>query len=349
MANEDVFFYVNGPARLLMSCVIADELFPNHRKHLILLDQFGYRYEGLLPHLADRFERVIRLPLPAERYSHADQFIGTYFNRFPQLRSFLRPDSTVILFGIRSPAQKFMVSYAKRLNCRVEIYAESLAVDRYFTARPSETVVTALGRRLFRRAFDYQHDYDVFYVPDPDVYQDSPWRSKLAKMFDLYGAPSFRRYAELLTREVDLTGLDLYDTVLLGQPLSNYETFLTPSQEEAMLQTMIGERAVLVLPHPNERLDPGRDKYRVLPNAKVLKGEIPSELLLLALYPKETITFYSTASVNYAMMNKSSVNLFYPIHKTKFDMLCRFQRSLPNMVVSSDFLISHDPYAASGT
>ena len=342
--SEEIVFFANGPARLLMSSVIADELFPDNRKQLILLRQFGYRYDELLPHVHGMFDQVHELHIQSAKYSHLDQLLNSYFNPFPHLRRIFHPGQRLILFGLRSPAQKFMIRMNKRLGNRIDVYAESVSVDRYFAARHKRPAWQAAGARLLSRAFDFQHDYDRFYVLDPSLYDESPHREKIAKMFNLFGSPSFRRYAALLTAHLDLSGLEGYDEVFLGQPLSNFASFLEPREEEEMLREIIADRKVLVLPHPNERLDAGRDKYRVLPNAQVFRGGVPSELVLLKLLPRRASTYYSTAGVNYAMMNPESRNSFYPIHRSMYEMLCRFRQSLPNMSVTDRYLVGDDPY-----
>jgi len=342
--TEEIVFFVNGPARLLMSCVIANELYPDRTKHLILLEQYGYRYDALLPHTRRMFDRVYAFGVRAHRYSHMDQLLNTYLNPYSRVRRMLVPGQRLILFGLRSPAQKFMIRHSKRLGNPVEVYAESVSVNRYFAPRAPESTWRDLAGRVFTRAFEYQHDYDCFHVLDPNLYADSPNAGKLVRMFNLYGSPSFARYASLLTADLDLSAIATYDEVFLGQPLSDNATFLKPAEEEAMLREIIGDRRVLVLPHPGERLSPGNDKYRVVPNARVFRGGVPSELVLLKLRPTMTHTYYSTAGVNYAMMNAGSVNHFYPIHRSMHAMLRGFARSLPNMRVTDRYVVGDDPY-----
>lgn len=342
MSDQHVVFYVNGPARLLMACVIGDEVFPDARKSLILLHQYGYRYDALLPHVRDGFDQIFEVHERVRRYSHADQFQNTYFNCYRVLDDALRPGSTLVQFGLRSPVQKHLIRRAKSLNARVEIYAEGVAIERYFQPHDTDGVVRGALRRLMPRAFDYQHDYDVFYMLNPDLYAASPHHDKLATMFDLYGSDSFRRYAALLTRGVDLSEAQGYDTVLLGQPLSPLEgRDNAAAEEERLLAEIVGDRRILVLPHPVERTQGGLGKYRVLPGAKVFSTGVPSEFLLLGLRPAVTITYASNAAINYAMMNKTSVNYFYPVFRSHYDMLLKHQRSLSNIVVSGDYAL-HD-------
>lgn len=336
MPQGDVVFYVNGPARLLMACVIGDEVYPEARKTLVLLRQFGYHYDALLPHVRDRFEKVVALEQKARRYSHLDQLLGTYLRRYPTLDGLIGPQTTLVLFGLRSPAQKHLIRRARRLGARVEVYAEGVAVERYFRDHAGEGLARRAVRRLLPRAFDHQHDYDVFFMLNPDVYAHSPHRPKLAPMFDLYGSPSFRRYAAILTRDLDLSEAEGHDTVFLGQPLSNFDGFMGREEEEELLRRIVGDRRVLVLPHPNERLGDGLGKYAVLPNAQVLSAGVPSELLLLGLRPATTITYSSNAAINYAIMNRDSTNHFYPIFRSRYDMLVRHRASLPNIVVSDE-------------
>ena len=130
---NDVVFYVNGPARLLMSCVIAEERFPGARVHLVLLDQFGYDYERLLPHVRGNFASVRRLRVRARSYSHLDQALNAYLNRYPELRGLFDTAGTLVLFGLRSPVQKYLIRQAKRRGMTVEIFAESIATDRYLS------------------------------------------------------------------------------------------------------------------------------------------------------------------------------------------------------------------------
>lgn len=344
--KEDVYFYVNGPARLLQASVIAEELYPDHRKHLILLHQFGYTYDALLPHVQHQFSRTFHVRIKGNTYSAVDQVLRTYFHRDPALRKFFQPGSRVILFGLSSPTQKLIIRHNKRIGNTVDIYAESLSVNRFFVEPPPAPWWRLLIRHTLSRAFLYQHDYDTFYVIDPSLYDGSPNRHKLRAMFDLYGSRSFERYAGLLTQDIDISGLDDYEMVFLGQPLSNGTKYLEPAEEEHLLGEIIGDRRALILPHPVEELSPGQDKYRALRHSRVFRGGVPSELLLLRLRPAVTATYYSTAAVNYAMMNRRSMNYFYPIHRSVFQMLTEFGRALPNIVVSDAHLIGEDPYVS---
>jgi hypothetical protein len=343
--SENVYFYVNGVARLLMSCVIAQEVYPKHRKYLVLLHQYGYTYDSLLPHVRDQFAGIYDLRGGAARYSHADQFLNTYFNRYSGLREFFQPRSDVIVFGIRSPQQKFVVRHNKAIGNVVKVYAESLATDRYFSPRKGESKLRWAARKVFSRAFDYQHDYDAFYVVNREMYRESPWYPKIQTMLNLYDTPTFALYAKLLTEHVDLSAVSDYDTVFFGQPLSNFDGTVDRTSEEAMLQKIVGDRRVLVLPHPNEQLD-GGNKYDVLPNARIFRNNgAPNDLLLMRLRPKYTITYSSTIGLNYATMNTQSTNYFYPLHRSRVDLLQRYKRFIPNIEVNTDLVIGDDPYA----
>ncbi len=197
-------------------------------------------------------------------------------------------------------------------------------------------------RRLLRRAFAYQHDYDVFYVLNPKLHATSPHRKKLARMFDLYGSDSFRRYSAIYAKDIDLSQIDGHDEVLLGQPLGPLGS---PEEvrehERRILMKMVGDRRVLVLPHPIERANDDLEKYRALPNATVFSAGVPSELLLLRLRPSATHTYASNAAVNYAMMHPGSKNYFYPVYRSRLNTLLALRKSLPNLIVSDEFA-THD-------
>ena len=120
MRDRDVVFHVNGPARLLMACVIGDEVYPDARKTIILLRQFGYHYDALLPHVRDRFDEVVALHQRARRYSHLDQIRGTYLDRHRSLDGAIRPGGTLVLFGLRSPVQKHLIRRAKFLGIGID-------------------------------------------------------------------------------------------------------------------------------------------------------------------------------------------------------------------------------------
>ncbi len=334
---QEVVFYVNGPARLLMACVIADERYPSHRKHLILLNQFGYNYDALLPHVEHKFATIHLHTESAAKYFHLDQLLGVYVRSFKQLRACCKPGREAVLFGIRSPAQKTIIRESKRLGNRVVIYAESLAVDRYFRPRTKDSPLRALGRRLLARAFDYQHDYDVFYVHNRQMYQGTPHAHKIHQMFDLFRSNSFARYSDLLLRDVDLRDAMEFDTVFFGQPLSNFDGLISHTEEVEILRQLIADRRVLVLPHPNEKLGHG-DKYAGLPRVKVLRTGLPNDLLALRLRPRVTMTYSSTIGLNYAVANPDSMNYFYPIHKSLARTVRECAAALPNVVVSEEFV-----------
>jgi hypothetical protein len=163
-------------------------------------------------------------------------------------------------------------------------------------------------------------------------------------MFDLYGSASFRKYVGMLTSDMDLKEIAGFDAVFFGQPLSS-EGVVTRAEEEAMLREIIGERRVLILPHPNESLQ-AENKYSVVRNGRVFHAKVPNDLLLLALRPRVTMTFASTIGISYAMMNPESTNSFFPTHRSLYDMLCRYQRTLKNIVVSNQFVREGDVWAA---
>ncbi len=336
---ESVTFYVNGPARLLMSCIIAEEYFPVARKTLILLDQFGYNYDRLLPHVEDRFERVVRFEGREKRYTHLGQFAGTYLRRYAELKGLFEPGGHAVLFGLRSPVQKFIIRENRRLGNGVDIYAESIAVDRYFDAGfEADGPGRQLARKLFARAFDYQHDYDRFFLHVPALYPDAPQAPKFRPMPRLYRTESAARYADILLRDVDLDGLDAYETVFLGQPLSNFDGTIAPAAEEAILKRILGDGPVLILPHPNERIGAGGNKYAALPGARIVPPGAPNDLICQRLRPKRTITYASTIGVEYALSNPDSENLFYPVLPSSHRALARYAAHIPNLTLSDAFV-----------
>lgn len=327
-----VVFYANGPARLMRSCIIADAFYPNAERTLILLRQFGYDYDAILPRVRDEFSEIIELRQAARRYSHVDQFIGTYLSRFPQLRPAFRPDAHAVVFGFRSPVQKRIVREMKALGATVDIYAESIMMDRYLFPRKEHAAKRAL-RRLLADAFDYQHDYDRFFVRTPEIYAGSPWRDKLVEMPPLLALPSAARYADLLLDGLDLDELRRYDRVYFGQPISELFDDYSQADEEAMLRRMLGDEPVLVLPHPQERLG-GENKYAALPGARVLPAGLPNDLICIRLKPTTTLTFASTIAIDYALANPGSVNLFHPLDRASRALLERFAPHVPNMRIA---------------
>jgi hypothetical protein len=336
--SDRVYFYVNGPSRLLMAGVIANEQYKQAEKHLILLDQFGYNYDRLLPVLGNDFKSINRLKLRARKYSHINQFFSCYFGRFSGLRHVFKPRSDVILFGLRSPAQKFIIRYNKALKNRVLIYAESLAVDKYFLSGRGDGWTTRFLRRLFRRAFDYQRDYDVFYLFCKDVYAGSPYSGNIEQMYDLFGSKTFYRYAKKLTSHLDIIALAQHEIVLLGQPLSNFDNVIQRADEEKLLMDIVGDHKVLVLPHPNEILKDD-NKYNVLPNATVLIEKVPSDLILALIKPRKTVTFSSTIGVTYALSNPNAESYFFPIFRSQAAMLSRYKEHVPNMVIDESHVL----------
>lgn len=343
MSEKNVTFYVNGPARLLMSSVIADEHFSGYRKYLILLNQFGYEYGTLLKHVRDRFEDVFSLKLPDRKYTHWGQWRDVYLRDFPDLRAFVRPDSRLVLFGIRSPVQKFLINLTKAAGNSVDVYAESVSVDRYFVERKSDGLIRGGIRKAFPRAFEFQHDYDRFFVLDPEMYRASPHFAKLRSIKGIYESNSFNKYARMLTSDIDLSDACKFDLVFLGQPLSNFDNFMSQAEEISILKSILGDRPVLILPHPNENFKRS-NKYDCLPNARTLRAGIPSELILLSMMPKKTITYSSTCALNYAMMNPLSSNQFYPVFLDHYKMLVRYEAALPNIDVSDRFAVRESPY-----
>ena len=238
--KENVFFFANGMPRLLMSSVIAETVYEKQKKYLILLDQFGYDYDTLLPSVAPLFDDIFRLKISAKGYSHADQFFSVYFKRYAGLRNFFKPNSDLVLFGFRSPPQKFMIRQNLRLGNSVQVYAEGLAVDRYFTPHDDTNLLRRWGRRIFPGAFDFQHNYEKFHLFNKEIYKHSPWYPKLETMFNLYGSPAFSKYAALLTDDLCLDDISGYDTVFFGQPLSNFDDIMSREEEEGMLTRIDG-------------------------------------------------------------------------------------------------------------
>lgn len=221
--KENVYFFSNGMPRLLMSIVIAEELYKDQKKYRILLDQFGYNYNMLQPLIEPHFERIFWLKVSAKRYTHINQFLNVYFNPYLKLRKLFKRNSEMVLFGIRSPVQKFIIRHNRRLGNSMMVYAEGLAVDRYFVPRGDTTVWRKWMRRLFRRAFDYQHDYDKFHVFVKDVYRQSKLYDKLETIFDLYGSPAFSKYASSMASDLNMGEIAGFNSVFFGQPLSNFD------------------------------------------------------------------------------------------------------------------------------
>lgn len=343
---DHVTFFVNGPARLLRACIIAEAFFPDVPASLILLDQFGYNYDRLLPHVRQRFERVHSFHGSERSYSHLGQFAGTYLRSYGELKSCFAPNGHVVLFGLRSPVQKVIIRHNRRLGNRIDVYAESIMVDRYLDGRfERDHPVKKLLRRWMAEAFDYQHDYDRFFVHVPELFADAPQFERFRKMPRLFQLPCARKYIDLLVDETQLDGLDAFDTVFMGQPLSNFDGVISPQAEEGILRRIVGDRPVLVLPHPNERLD-RHDKYAVLTNARVLPPGLPNDLICHRLRPATTITYASTMGIEYALSNPDSENYFYPVLPPTLTLLRRYEKHVPNMVVRGDCLLPRDGRAA---
>ncbi len=335
---DRVSFFANGPARLLMSCIIADEFYPDKRRTLILLDQFGYDYGRLLPHVGASFDRILFVKGRERRYSNLAQIVGTYIRPYIDLSDAFSPGEHSILFGLRSPIQKHIIRRNRELGNSIDIYAESIAVDRYFdNGFDTEPVLRSLARGMMARALDYQHDYDRFFLHVPQLYLDSPQAPKFRKMPRLFQMPSAEKYADIMLRDIDLSGLAGYDTVFFGQPLSNFDGLITPEAEEDMLRQILGDRKVVVMPHPNERLDV-HNKYAVLPNARILPAGLPNDLICQRLKPRRTITYSSTIGIDYALSQPNTENLFFPVLARSLHALERYARHVSNIEVSDRYV-----------
>jgi len=294
---DRVSFFANGPARLLMSCIIADEFYPDKRRTLILLDQFGYDYGRLLPHVGASFDRILFVKGRERRYSNLAQIVGTYIRPYIDLSDAFSPGEHSILFGLRSPIQKHIIRRNRELGNSIDIYAESIAVDRYFdNGFDTEPVLRSLARGMMARALDYQHDYDRFFLHVPQLYLDSPQ------------APKFRKMPRL---------------------------FQMPSAD--MLRQILGDRKVVVMPHPNERLDV-HNKYAVLPNARILPAGLPNDLICQRLKPRRTITYSSTIGIDYALSQPNTENLFFPVLARSLHALERYARHVSNIEVSDRYV-----------
>lgn len=336
MCKKDVYFYVNGLPRLIMACAIADEYYPNHRKHLILLHQHGYNYSSVLPHVQDKFTEVFHVSQSVSKYSIWQRFFHVYLNPHLKLRRFFAPDSEVVLFHICTPIQKFIIRYNRSLGSRITVYAESFAVNRCFFPPEDGRIIARAARAVFPRVFDFQHDYDAFYVMAKQIYADTPYIRKLKSIEGLYKSRAFLYYSELLTSHIQLADLAGYDTVFFGQPLSNFDDVMSEREEIDILRFILKDRKVLIFPHPNEVLKE-ENKYSEFKNAKVFRSGVPNELLLLLIRPKYTITYFSSIGINYAAMNPDSENCFYPTDKSKLNTLKKYAQYLPNIKVKENF------------
>ena len=334
--SERVVFYVNGLPRLLTSLVLAREHYGECEKHVILLRQYGYRYEPLLDEAREVFDGVHDLHMGLKRYSHSDQFLSTYLRPFFPLRRQIRPGTDLVLFGLRSPAQKFLVRRTRAFGGRVHVYAESLATDRYFVRESDTQTWRRIARRFMHRAFEYQHDYEHFFLPCKEIYSDSPHFSKLAEYPAISNSPAFARYVAQLTEGFGLEGLPPFECVFLGQPLSGMDKVLTVPEEQDLLRSILGDRPVLVLPHPNER--PDEDKYACLPRAHVLRASLPSELIMHALKPRETHTYSSTAGLAHALAQPDSINHFHPVSTARYALLKRYGTHVSNVVLHDEHI-----------
>jgi hypothetical protein len=333
----EVFFYVNGSPRLLLAALAAGEVYEGRPCSLILLEQYGYDYSVLLPYVEARFDRVLRLPVSTQRYSHFDQFWRTYFARNSSLRDFFHPNSEVVLFGLRSPIEKFIVRHNKALGNHVSVYAGSLDIERYFSGHAGDSLLRSGLRRLAAQAFDYQHDYDEFFVLDPELYRGSAAEGRLRHLPDLYRSSTMQRLGNRIVADLGLDEVGTVNEVFFGQPLSNGSGVLSSQAEESLLTEILGDRPVLVLPHPNEVLV-GDGKYAVLPKARVLRSGLPNELLLAALQPRRASTYSSTIAITYALMNREAEVHCYPVTTAQLSLLDRYRKSLPHVVMHEEYV-----------
>lgn len=337
-SSNQVVFYVNGPPRLLLAALIAAELYPAHSCSVILLKQFGYDYSALLPYVADHFDEIHQLSITTRRYSHLDQFLKTYFARYNRLRGWVPEQAEMVLFGLRSPVEKFLIRHSRSLGNRVSVYAGSLDIERYFEGWAGDSWLRGVMRRCFARAFDYQHDYDDFFVLEPELYRASPLFGRLSKLPDLYSSPTLRRIGDRAQLDLGLNELIGAPLVFFGQPVSGSDSLLTQKQEESLLQRIFAGRTAVVLPHPNE-LPPASgeaDKYSGLVGARVIRSGLPNELLLRCFRPQQAATYFSTIGVTFALRNPQVPVHFYPLRIKQLRSLERYRLLLPNMVLHDD-------------
>lgn len=339
-----VCFFVNGPPRLVLATALAGDDYRDYEKHLILLNQFGYRYDHILPHVGNLFDRVSEISLPQKRYSHISHFYQTYLKSYKAVDKLIHPGDNLVMFGIRSPMQKHLLKRVKSHGGEVSIYAESLAIERYFSAKDDNPLVGLL-RRIFSSAFSYQHDYDRFFVYFPERYSASPWFDKLREMPDIYQKSEFKRLSrEFLRRSPEvLQSLGSSDCCFFGQPLSNFDGLMELENEVSMLKKIMGNKKALVLPHPNEVLGEG-DKYSHLSNLDVINCDIPNDFILTKWRPSRTYTYGSTIGLTYALHNPDSKNYFYPVFNSQFLELSKYKQFLNNIEVSSEFVFRPDQY-----
>lgn len=170
----------------------------------------------------------------------------------------------------------------------------------------------------------------------PELYSASPHAPKFRKMPRLFQMPSAAKYADIPLRDIDLSALEGYDTVFFGQPRSIHERFISPEKEAEILRQILGERKVLIMLYPNERLTP-RNKYKVLPNAYVLPAGMPNLLICQRLEQRHTITYSSTIGIDYALSRPESENLFFPVLTKSLYALEGYARHIPNIEVRDRF------------
>lgn len=340
-----VCFFANGAPRLVLAAALAGEEYRNHTKHLILLNQYGYCYDDVLPRVRSQFDRISEIALTQTHYSHQSQFYQTYLKSYRDVNKLISPGDNLVMFGIRSPLQKQLLKQIKRYGGEVDIYAESLAIERYFTPKSDDNIVVRLLRRLFAQAFSYQHDYDRFFVYFPDRYKASPEYEKLREMPDIFSKGEFMRLAkDFFSESAGLEQqLDSFDSCFFGQPLSNFDGLISKQVEVSMLRKILNDRKVLVLPHPNEVL--GVDnKYSHLPNAKLLECDIPNDFILTQWRPARTFTYGSTIGLTYALHNPDSKNFFYPVFESQYHELNSYKQYLSNIEVSNEFIVRKKQY-----
>lgn len=350
--SAPVVFFANGPARLLMSCLIAEEIYPDRAsRRLFLLDQYGYRYDSMLSVAREIFSSVSFVHQSTRRYSHLDQVLRVYLGRYPELRRAVTPGAEVVLFGLRSPVQKYLQRRARVVGATLRVWAEGMAIDRVFQPRDDEPW-RGLLRRVLRRAFEYQHTYDTFYVFAREMYRDHPAYARLRDMPPLFTSRNAEKLAERIVDPADVTDLDelrTFDEVFFGQPLSEGDGPIDRDTETAMLGEILGDRKVLVLPHPGEeaalQADPPdrgggvwKGKYDGLPGARVVRGDLPNDLLLLRLRPRRTSTWASTIGLTYAASHPESMNVFYPVDRVGLATLERYREHLPNIEIDDRFV-----------
>lgn len=336
---ETILFYVNGPARLLMAAIIKDEFYPEAQATLVLLDQYKYKYDQLLPFVEKQFDQIVVLKIPVPKNTIFTDFSFTYLQRHRNLQNLVDQSDRTILFDLRSPVQKTLARYSVAAGHPVDVYAESIAVSRTLDQPLRDRIDIGLYRRLFPKAYGIPHVYDRFFVHVPEAFSGSPWASKIERMTPLLTLPAGQKYVDLILRDVDLSLYQGFDTVFFGQPLSNFDGMMSQAEEEALLLKILGDRRVLILPHPGEQLGEN-NKYRVL-NALVMPQGLPNTLIIEKLRPKTTLTYSSTIGLEYAVIHPETSSQFYPVTAPSLALLHRYQPHVPGMKVHSDFCKPH--------